>query len=270
MGLVEIIPGISGGTVALLTGIYEKLISAISDLNLTWIKHGLHYLLSKKASDKKLALTAWKKLHLSFFIPLIIGMILAIYFGAIGIGYALTNFPAITLGVFIGLVFASAAYLLYGHRNNHSLYFHLILGFLLGIIMGSQAQSIIESTNVFVTFFAGFLAFTVMIIPGVSGSYVLLLLGQYERVRNAVVVFDVDTILVFGVGGLCGLLITARIMKWLLKKYHDAVIVLVGGLIVGSLISPIRDLLATGNGTTGIITIFVTILISFLFLQKVK
>lgn len=222
MGASDVIPGVSGGTIALLLGIYDQLIDAINGL------------FSKQ----------WKK-HLRFLIPLGLGVALAIFSLAKVIDWLLVNYPAPLQFFFLGLILGVLPYLFKeakvktNFKASH--YLILIIG---AVLIGSidffdVSKSVIEDRGLVVylyLFFSGFLASAAMILPGISGSMILLVIGAYSTIMNAISNFDIDVIVVTGIGIAIGILIMSRLIAFFLKKYHVGTYACVIGFVIGSLI----------------------------------
>ena len=182
MGSADIVPGVSGGTIALITGIYERLISAISNIRFSFLKP----LLKGNFTDFKDKLI--EEIDFELFIPLILGIGIAFISLAKVISYLLDTQTAYTFSFFLGLILASA-YILYTKLENFNI--KLIIISVIGIILSY-------------IFISGLIAICAMILPGISGSFLLLLLGQYQYMLNALNSRNLIDILVFGIGAVIG------------------------------------------------------------------
>ena len=192
MGIADIIPGISGGTIALILGIYERLINAI-----------------KSISDFK------------FLIPLGLGIFTAIIAGSFTIPYLLDTYPAYIFAFFTGLILGSIK-IIYKRIKLHKISgFTLgILGFILAfVITGLKLLQINHSY--LIIFFSGIIAISAMLLPGISGSYILLVLGQYKFMLTALKDINIPYILIFIAGAIIGLIFFSRIISYLLKLHHS-------------------------------------------------
>ncbi|MBN8209676.1 DUF368 domain-containing protein [Bacillus sp. NTK071] len=224
MGVSDLIPGVSGGTIAMVLGIYRRLIS------------GINGLMSKN----------WKK-ELGFFIPLLIGVGLALLLVSQLMEKLLQHYPQPTFFFFIGLIIGVVPFLLrkveYKKTFEPLHYGLLILAavliastlFLKGDGSGEVMKSL-SFTDYIVLFFSGWLASTAMILPGVSGSFVLLLLGSYKTVIHGLSSFQIPLLLTVGAGIIIGLSLTGKLISLLLKKYTVATYSVMIGLVIGSVV----------------------------------
>lgn len=232
MGLANITPGVSGGTMALLMGIYERLIHAINTIP-------LKSPLSLFVGDKEKFLKKVRTIDYKFLLPLIIGITSSTLILARLISTFLNQFQAITFAFFFGLIFASAGSIY--HRIEH---FEMttiipgILGFLSAFYI--VGLSPFEANHSFpIIFFSGLLAIPTMILPGISGSFILIILQQYEYLINALNRLDILVIVVFMSGAVAGLFSFAKIVEILFKKHRKATLVFLFGLILGGLRAPV-------------------------------
>jgi len=231
MGSADVIPGVSGGTIAFITGIYDRLIGAINSINLSNLK-----LLLKRD---------WKgfaaAIDFKFLAALFLGIFTAILSLAKLITYLLENHEVSVWSFFFGLILASA-FLILGHMKNRSVLniILILVGTAIAYYLTSMGQTQTPD-NLFGIFLSGCIAIIAMILPGISGSYILVMLGKYKLVLGSIseaVHGDVQAILtvgVFAAGCLVGLLSFARVLKWLFDNYHDAVIAALTGFMIGSL-----------------------------------
>lgn len=235
IGASDVVPGVSGGTIALLLGIYDQLLSAINGV------------FSKE----------WKK-HLSFLIPLGMGIAIAIFSLAKLINWLLVHYPEPLQFFFLGLILGILPYLFAQakiketFKANH--YLLLVIGaILIGALnffdMGA-GEAIIESRTIWVylyLFISGFLASAAMILPGISGSMLLLVIGAYFTVMNAISNFYLDIIIVTGLGIAIGIFAMSRIIASFLKKFHAATFAAIIGFVIGSLVIVFPGLPASTN-----------------------
>lgn len=250
MGIAEVIPGVSGGTIAFITGIYERLINSIKSVDAEALK--LLFGLKFKAF--------FQKIDGFFLVVLAVGMVLGIGFGVLGMGYLLDNYPAPVWAFFFGLIISSAIYI--GKQveswSPGSL-IALLVGF--AIAIGVTFVSPAEGTgNLLWVFLCGVIAISALILPGVSGSFILLLLGMYTVVRGAAenVMLNQDLsslgiILAFMVGCAVGLISFARVMSFAFKNYRNQTLALLTGFMLGSLrkIWPWRNIESYLDKNTG-------------------
>ncbi|WP_099156495.1 DUF368 domain-containing protein [Virgibacillus ndiopensis] len=223
MGASDVIPGVSGGTIAVLLGIYDRLIAAINGI------------LSKE----------WKK-HIGFLIPLGIGIGAAILLLSRVIEWLFAHYPGPTQFFFLGLIIGILPYLFHqaDAKNTFGLK-HFVLLIIGAIIVGSMAflqadePAVIEnitSSTYILLFFAGVLASSAMILPGISGSFMLLLIGVYPTIISAISNLQLDIIAVTGVGIVIGILVMSKIINFFLNRYRYMTFALIIGLVIGSVI----------------------------------
>ncbi|MCF6319249.1 MAG: DUF368 domain-containing protein [Proteobacteria bacterium] len=226
MGAADVVPGVSGGTIALLTGIYPRLINAITGLNLKSIR-------SIFKGDIK---GFWQAIDGAFVLPLLIGIALAFALLAHPIKYAISNHPIPTWSFFFGLIIA-AAILIVQHipHKKSTQYLWLIPGIAIGLWMGSM-DSIPFPSNQLAILFAGMLAICAMILPGISGSFILVLLGMYETLLTAVKDLEFSVLLIFITGAIIGLVLFSRVLKWILARFYNITLFFLSGLMMGSLV----------------------------------
>lgn len=255
MGSSDVLPGISGGTIALILGIYERLIDAIKGINITFARPLFSYLFKwdkKSLSDLKSAL---KPMDLKFLIPLIIGDTTAFILGAKIIKSLLDSHTIAAYSFFVGLITVSIKILL--RKVDGKSYVNFIMTIIGGIIGAILALSISISaphTLIFL-FSSAIVTICAMLLPGISGSYVLLILGQYNYMLGVLNNFskpkNLITIAVFILGLLTGLILFSRVISYLLKKHHKGTMSFLVGLMLGSLIFPIREIYhGIAKGTT--------------------
>lgn len=225
MGIADLVPGVSGGTIAFLYGIYDELLYSIRVITGTAPK----LLLQRKFKD------AVKVVPFSFLIPLMSGIFLSIFGLARVFDYLLTNYPVIMWSVFFGLVLGSAFVIRKRvSRWNPARVALLIAGF--GItfaLLGLPNTSV--SPTAFVIFATGAIASCAMILPGISGSLIMVMLGQYKNVIGFVSERNIGPLVIFALGALTGLALFSRLLSWLLKTHHSATIAVLLGVILGSL-----------------------------------
>jgi len=233
MGIAEVIPGVSGGTIAFITGIYEKLLNSIKafgpSLLPTFKKEGFSGL--------------WKAINGTFLVTLFFGMALGVVVGVFGVTHLLENYPPAVWAFFFGLIIASAIYV--GKQVDQWSVKNIILlivGALIayGITVLTPAEG---SQNLGFVFLCGAIAISALILPGISGSFILLMLGMYtyivsETLREALSTFAPDkllTMVVFALGCLTGLMTVSRLLSWTFKHYRGATLAVLTGFMIGSL-----------------------------------
>jgi putative membrane protein len=226
MGAADIVPGVSGGTMAFITGIYQRLLNAISAFDLSVLK----LLVRRRWAE------AWQHVDASFLLMLLAGIAVSILSLARLISHFLETTPLLIWSFFFGLILASAL-VLTRHVRRWSL--AAILGLLAGALLAaaiglSPAAALPVVPGSF--FIAGFVAICAMILPGVSGSFILVLLGMYPAVLAAVKSFDLLLLAEFAAGAACGLLSFARLLSRLLERFHGPTLATLTGFLFGSLL----------------------------------
>ncbi|MFT4282924.1 MAG: DUF368 domain-containing protein [Candidatus Woesearchaeota archaeon] len=221
MGICDIIPGISGASIALITGIYQDLINNI-----------------KKTLSVR-SFVEFKKIPFSFFLPLGVGIITAIVIGANIVGYLLDFQRANTYALFLGLILISS--ILIFKEVKQKKYWYSIIGLIFGLLLGVlNAQ--INAQNPLITIFLGMIVILAMILPGISGSYVLLILGKYEFMIDVLRSADFFNIALFILGGLITLILAVKTIKKLLDKKKNETISFFCGLMIGALTTIINEI----------------------------
>ena len=220
---------------ALLTGIYDRLIKAISDIK---------PLLLLQLKIKLFA----KSIDWAFFLPLVAGMVSAIYFFSGFIGHLLNNFPNQLYSFFIGLILAATFYLYQQNKQlTVSSFIVMIGGFLIAhTISGITVAAFNHSLPII--FISAVIAVCAMILPGISGAFILLLLNQYEFLISALHQRNILVILTFILGAVMGLLLFSKLLRYILTNHKTLTIYFLVGLMVGSLRSPINKIIV-GNAT---------------------
>jgi putative membrane protein len=227
MGMCDVIPGVSGGTIALITGIYNRLINAIGCIDPRMI-------LSFFRFDKQAILADLKQIDFAFLVVLACGIGIAFLLMSRIITYFLQELPQITYAFFFGLILASCVYLLREIRDRKYKYIiSFIIGFIVGfLLIGFKPLEIGHSP--LIIFITGMAALCAMVLPGTSGAYITLLFGQYEYMLTSLHTFVFVDIILFCLGGLVGLLISTRILKYLLAHYHGIMLSALVGLLLGT------------------------------------
>ena len=221
MGAADVVPGVSGGTIAYLTGIYQRLLDAIHAAGGSmWV-----------ALRRDGIAAAWKAVDGWFLLALLGGIGTSVVSLSKLVLWGLESHPLIVWSFFLGLILASLRMLA---RDLNGSWVALIVGTVLGFILSSMPAGRAELSPVF-TFFAGFLAICAMILPGISGSFILVLLGAYEPVLESIHERDLATIAIFGTGAIIGLLTFGRLLRWLFQRFERVTVALMTGFIAGSL-----------------------------------
>ncbi|MBK8519222.1 MAG: DUF368 domain-containing protein [Saprospiraceae bacterium] len=232
MGIAEVIPGVSGGTIAFISGIYEDLLLSIRSFDLEFFR----LLFKGKFSE------IWKKINGWFLLSLCTGMAFGVVFGIFVITWLMQNYPEPLWGFFFGLVMASAIVIgKHIHKWNISLVMSLVAGVSIALFV-SMVTPAEGSSHPFYIFIAGMLAISAFILPGVSGSFVLLLMGIYTLIipslKNIITSFDPGSlyiIIIFAAGCVIGITWFTRVLSWLFGHYRENTFVLLIGFLVGSL-----------------------------------
>lgn len=227
MGAADVVPGVSGGTMAFILGIYAELIAAIKSFDIPW-------LLAFVRLDIKTVLC---RPHFSFLIPLGFGLLSALLFftRVIHLPELLLEYPEQIYGLFFGLIMGSILVLIKDMQGLKLKDCIMILpGVILGLIVFNLVPTQTPETAWFV-FLSGALAICAMILPGISGSFILLILNKYAYIFNAIGYFKFSILLPFALGAVTGLLLFSRVLSFLLRKYYRATILVISGLLVASL-----------------------------------
>ncbi len=243
MGAADVVPGVSGGTIAFITGIYETLLNSIKS-----IQPGV----LKTLKDDGLA-AAWQQINGSFLLTLFAGIAVSILSLAKIIEHLLTSYPVLLWAFFFGLIIASAIYI--GRQLSHwdtksiiTLVAGVIIAYLITIANPTQAPDSLPFV-----FFAGCIAICAMILPGISGSFILLLLGMYSTILGAVNDRDIVTLGIFMMGCGIGLLSFSHVLSWLFKSYRNLTLAFLTGLMIGSLnkVWPWKETISTRVNSHG-------------------
>ncbi len=225
MGAADIVPGVSGGSIALITGIYEKLLRSITSVNADSIK------LVFKGEFKRF----YQSVNGSFLLALILGIGTSIFLLSELITYLMDEEPIGLWSFFSGLILISAIIILKGIQRWH---LGVVVAVILGIIAAyfvTELPPMTSPDSLWFTFVSGAIAICAMILPGISGSFLLLILGQYQNILTALSDRDFFTLGVFATGCLVGILSFSRLISWLLSKFYSVTIGLLSGFMLGSL-----------------------------------
>ena len=230
MGAADIVPGVSGGTIALISGIYERLIGALGSIG-----PNLWQVFRKDGGFKGLA-AVWRQVDATFLLCLVLGIATSFITLAGLIKGLLDNQPLLIWSFFFGLVIATVFILLTEIKRWTLARGGLFVFGLVAAVMISSLPLLNADPSMPYLFFAGAIAICAMILPGVSGSFILLLLGAYDAVLEAVHSFNLSVLLTVVAGMVTGLLLFTRMLKWLLSRYYQATLALLTGFIAGSLV----------------------------------
>lgn len=227
MGAADVVPGVSGGTMALILGIYRDLINAIKSFDAQWFKAICRL-------DLKAVLTLP---HFSFLIPLMVGILAAILFftRVFSIPSLIISFPELVYGLFFGLIVGSIVILMQqASRNKIPLIASLISGIVFGFVVVTLVPSETPTTWWFIAL-SGAIAICAMVLPGISGSFLLLILGKYAYILDGIGHFKLQIILPFALGAAIGLMLFTRFLSWLLKCYEQLTMNFIIGILIASL-----------------------------------
>ena len=234
MGAADVIPGVSGGTIAFIMGIYDEFVSSIASVN----TEALRLLFSGKFRE------FWKHINGNFLISLILGIGLSVVALAGLMQMLLSEFPIQTWAFFFGLIVASSIFILRGisgWKMREGLF--LVLGMVLGVVICTLSPTQTPEGLWFI-FLSGAIAICAMILPGISGSFILLILGKYQYIMSCIsdLVAGVDfgrNLLIMGVfliGAAVGILGFSKFLHWLLARWNKETLIVLAGFIIGSLV----------------------------------
>ena len=246
MGAANVIPGVSGGTIALLTGIFSRLVNCLNSLMeiSTW-----------KTLFKGDFKGFWEKVDGRFLLALAIGVLVSVFSLAKLMEYVLHVHPVQTWGFFFGMIAASATVMLLDVKNwKWKDVCWAVLGAILGITICTLSPTQTTDDMWFI-FVCGAIAICTMILPGVSGSFILLIFGKYDYIMSAVSSLNWPVLIVFGVGCVVGILAFSKFLHWMLVKFERQTMLVLVGFVIGSLVKvwPWNDraAVAAGNVLSG-------------------
>ncbi len=243
MGAADVVPGVSGGTIAFITGIYARLLSGIKSVNVTAVR-----LLFNKGLK-----AAWAHVDGNFLLALFVGIVISLFSLARGIEWCFTNYPQLLWAFFFGLIIASSIYII---RQVDHWNLPAASGLLIG---GAVAYTITilapgEAPNEYwMIFLAGSIAISAMILPGISGSFILLLMGMYRHVLAAANDLNIPFLLIFMAGCVIGLLLFSHVLSWTFKNYENLTLAVLSGFMIGSIkkVWPWQNVTATRTNSHG-------------------
>ena len=225
MGAADIVPGVSGGTIAFITGIYEELLKSITSINFNTFR------LLKNKNIK----SVWQKINGNFLACIFSGILLSVLALSKTITFLIKSYPVLVWSFFFGLILASSIII---GRTIKSWNFQRVITLIVGAFIAFSITRISPVENpdsMFYIFTSGVIAISAMVLPGVSGSYILLLMGSYTLILKALNELNLTVVLVFSFGCLIGLLSFARLLSKLLKSYKDITIAVLTGFLIGSI-----------------------------------
>ena len=228
IGSADIIPGVSGSTIAFILGIYSELINAIKSFDSKWLSMIFSFNLKGMC----------QRPHFDFLAPLGIGIFLAVLFFThiISLPILIHTHPEIIYGLFFGLVLGSILFFLYQLRKN--LIINNLFFLFFGVIFGSYFISLIPSStpdDSWFIFICGIVSISAMLLPGISGSFVLLIFNKYSYILNAIGHFELSIIAPFVFGIIVGLIFFSRFISYIMKKFYDQTVLFMVGLLAASL-----------------------------------
>lgn len=245
MGAADVVPGVSGGTIAFIVGIYEELIDSIKSINGATLK----LLCTGKVA------AFWKAVNASFLLSIVAGIGISIFSLAKLITYLLVFHPILVWSFFFGLVLASTWFV---SKDIKSWNWKTILSFVAGVGIAyyiTVATPAETPTNLPFIFLCGAIAICAMILPGISGSFILVLLGKYFYIMEAVKTFNIPVMLVFIGGATIGITSFSRVLSFTLRRFHDITISVLAGFMLGSLnkVWPWKETIETYTDSHGTI-----------------
>jgi putative membrane protein len=225
MGAADVVPGVSGGTIAFITGIYEELVTTISNVNIglikTWKRQGFFEM--------------WKQLNGNFLLALLSGIAVSVFSLMKLMSFLLDSYPVLVWSFFFGLVLASVIFIAKQIPKWKLVHFIVFIIAAFGAYFITTLTPVGETQSLAYLFLCGALAICAMILPGISGAFILVLLGAYKQILEAVSNFDLKTIATVGAGAIIGILSFSRLLKWLFRKYETITLALLTGFVFGSL-----------------------------------
>ena len=225
MGAADVVPGVSGGTIAFIAGIYDELINSIKSINM----HSLKLLFTGKIA------AFWKAVNGNFLFALLLGIAISVFSLAKLITYLLLNEPVLVWSFFFGLVLASTWFVT---KDIKGWNWKTVAGFVGGAVIAyyiTVATPAETSTNLMFIFLCGAIAICAMILPGISGSFILVLLGKYFYVMEAVKTLDLVVLCVFAFGAALGITSFSRVLSYALKNFRNITLSVLSGFMLGSL-----------------------------------
>jgi len=245
MGAADVVPGVSGGTIAFIVGIYQELLDSIKSINATNLK----LLFTGKIA------AFWKAINGNFLLVLVSGIAISIFSLAKLITYLLITHPILVWAFFFGLVLASTWFV---SKDITKWNWKTILSFAIGAVVAyyvTVATPVETPNGLGFIFLSGAIAICAMILPGISGSFILVLLGKYYYVMDAVKTLNIPVILVFICGAAIGITSFSRVLSYTLRKFHDITYAVLAGFMLGSLnkVWPWKEVVETYTDDHGIV-----------------
>lgn len=244
MGAADVVPGVSGGTIAFISGVYEELIATLNSINLN----------SLKTLKLQGVSATWKKINGNFLLALFVGILLSILTLSKLVAWLLLEEPVLLWAFFFGLVLASIIFVLKKiNQWNSAVFLGLILGGVFAYQL-TQLNALGNSDSNWYLFLSGAIAICAMILPGISGAFILVILGSYANVLQALNDKDIAKITIFMTGALIGILSFSRLLKWLFKRFKNMTLAVLTGFMIGALskIWPWKKTLSFRENSEGI------------------
>ena len=244
MGAADVVPGVSGGTIAFISGVYEELIATLNSINLN----------SLKTLKLQGVSATWKKINGNFLLALFGGILLSILSLSKLVAWLLHEEPVLLWAFFFGLVLASIIFVLKKiNQWNSAVFLGLILGGVFAYQL-TQLNALGNSDSNWYLFLSGAIAICAMILPGISGAFILVILGSYANVLQALNDKDIGKITIFMTGALIGILSFSRLLKWLFKRFKNVTLAVLTGFMIGALskIWPWKKILSFRENSEGI------------------
>ena len=244
MGAADAVPGVSGGTIALISAIYQELVTTIGNINFSLFKT-----LKNEGFQ-----SFWKQLNGNFLLALVSGIFVSFIIFMRIAKYLIEHHPILIWSFFFGLIIASIYFV--GKQIskwNIATIIALIFGTFIAFYV-STLPSLADNESPYFMFIAGALAICAMILPGISGAFILVILGAYKTLSDALHNFDIQKLIFFFLGAFVGLLSFSKLLKWLFKKFEDITLAVLTGFIIGSLnkIWPWKKIISTRISSDGI------------------
>ncbi len=225
MGAADVVPGVSGGTIAFIVGIYEELINSIKSVNLSSLK----LLATLKFRE------FFRAVNAPFLISVFCGIAISVVSLARVITYLLEHHPVLIWSLFFGLIIASVHSVSKQVREwRLSRWVSFALGCAVAIFVTSATPAVTPDGLPFI-FLCGAVAICAMILPGISGSFILLLMGKYHYIMESIKGFNLEVVAVFGAGAAIGIVLFSNVLSYLFSRYHDITVALLAGFMLGSL-----------------------------------
>jgi putative membrane protein len=264
MGLFDLVPGISGGTMALITGIYKDLIREINNF--------FKLINSIIKFNKQKINTTWKDLNKKFLIILILGIITGIIISVIAMSFLLNNYFAQTLGTITGIILIASIKLIKENVRAKKTFIIGLAGLIIGILLSVITPMAGHDFSFIQIFFLGAITITAMILPGISGALILLLLGGYEFMINALRNIQAEylTVIIFMTGAIIGLGFFSKTITYLLKEHHDETMAFLSCLMLGAITKPIIEIMHTNNPVMAVPFFFAGAIITYFIYKKIQ